>query len=65
MAHDEPNEPMPLVLLAETEHFAVLVGEDEDGEPIYNLELGSMTLHMFREEWDELVTVIAEANQHI
>jgi hypothetical protein len=65
MAHNDPNELTPLVILAETEHFAVLVGEDEDGEPVYNLELGSMTLHMFREEWDELVTVIAEANRNI
>lgn len=65
MAYDDPNEPMPLVLLAETEHFAVLVGDDEDGEPVYNLELGSMTLHLFREEWDELVAVITEANDRV
>jgi hypothetical protein len=65
MAYDDHNEPAPLVILAETEHFAVLVGEDEDGEPVYNLELGSMTLHLFREEWDELVAVITEANDNI
>jgi hypothetical protein len=65
MAYDDQHEPAPLVILAETEHFAVLVGDDEDGEPVYNLELGSMTLHMFREEWDELVAVINEANDNI
>jgi hypothetical protein len=65
MAYDDQNESTPLVILAETEHFAVLVGDDEDGEPVYNLELGSMTLHMFREEWDELVAVINEANDNI
>lgn len=50
-----------LEVLAETEHFAVLLGEDEDGEPVYNVELGMVTLHLFSEEWRELVQLIREA----
>jgi hypothetical protein len=59
--HDED----PLAVLAETENFAVLVGENLDSEDVYNIELGNVTLHLFREEWQELVELIkmAEANQ--
>lgn len=55
--HDEA----PLTVLAESERFAVLLGEDEEGEPIYNLELGMVTLHFFLDEWRELVELIREA----
>jgi hypothetical protein len=60
-SHDED----PLVVLAETENFAVLVGENLDNEDIFNIELGNVTLHLFREEWQELVELIktAEANR--
>ncbi|HLV44415.1 MAG TPA: hypothetical protein VKY39_05630 [Aggregatilineales bacterium] len=61
MAQQNPNEEVPLELLAETESFAVLVGEDDDGERIYNVELGGVTLHLFREEWNELVQLVKEA----
>lgn len=50
-----------LRLLAETEDYAVLVGEDSDGEKVYNVELGSVTLHLFEEEWEELVSLILSA----
>lgn len=52
-----------LEVLAETEHFAVLLGEDEDGETVYNVELGMVTLHLFAEEWRELVQLIREAER--
>ncbi len=54
-------EESDLEVLAETEHFAVLRGEDEDGELVYNVELGMVTLHLFSEEWRELVQLIREA----
>lgn len=61
MTQQNPNDDMPLELLAETESFAVLAGEDEDGERIYNVELGGVTLHLFREEWNELVQLVKDA----
>jgi hypothetical protein len=59
--NQENGDDSPLVLLAETENYAVLLGDDADSEPIYNVELGSVTLHLFREEWDELVSLITQA----
>jgi hypothetical protein len=55
------NHEDPLVVLAETENYAVLVGENIDDEDIYNIELGNVTLHLFREEWQELVELIKVA----
>jgi hypothetical protein len=59
--YDEGEE---LVLLAETDNYAVLLGEDRDGEEVYNIELGTVTLHLFEEEWEELVELIKAAAQH-
>ena len=42
-------------VLAESSNFVAWVSEDPDGETTYHLELGLVTLHFFREEWDELL----------
>ena len=47
--------------LAETEHYLVWETRDPDGEAIFHLELGSATLHFFREEWDEFVQLMKVA----
>ncbi len=60
---NRPNDDDGLTLLAETENYAVLMGEDQDGEQVYNVELGSVTLHLFREEWNELVQLIKDASR--
>jgi hypothetical protein len=58
-AFDE--EDARLEMLAESENFAVFAGRDMDGERVYNIELGSVTLHLFEEEWDELITLLRQA----
>jgi hypothetical protein len=59
---DQFGDPAELELLFETENYAVLRGEDSDGEDIYNIELGTLTLHLFEEEWEELVLLIRSAS---
>ena len=46
----EPNEDT----LALTETFEAWVSIDPEGERIYHLDTGSVTLHFLQEEWDEL-----------
>jgi hypothetical protein len=61
---DEPfNDDEALIVIAETENYAVLVGKDLDGEKVFNLELGPMTVHFFEEEWEELVGLIRSASR--
>ncbi len=50
-------DEMDATLLAETENFMVWTSET-DGEKLIHLELGSATLHLLSEEWDELLTLV-------
>jgi hypothetical protein len=61
--HDLNPDDGDLVLLAETESYAVMVADDVDGETVYNIQLGPVTLHLFEEEWDELIQLVRRATQ--
>lgn len=41
--------------IAETENYIAWVAEEPDGETTYHLELNNITLHFFREEWEEFL----------
>jgi hypothetical protein len=41
--------------LAETTNFIAWKVTEPDGEVTYHLELGTVTLHFFLEEWKELI----------
>jgi hypothetical protein len=49
--HREPETQT----LAETENYAVWKADEPDGETTYHLELNNITVHFFREEWDEFL----------
>ncbi len=44
--------------LSETKNFEIWVAEEPDGETTFHLELGLVTLHLFKEEWEEFVELI-------
>ena len=52
-----------LIILAETERFSVWQAEDPEGETTYNIELGSVTVHLFREEWEEFLALIGQVEE--
>ncbi len=58
---DHDDNDMGLTIVAETENYAVLLGQDLDGQPVYNLELGNVTLHLYQDEWEELLELITTA----
>ncbi|MEE8121916.1 MAG: hypothetical protein V3T55_10325 [Anaerolineales bacterium] len=45
-------------ILSETTNFIVWMAEEPDGETTYHIELGTVTLHFFREEWDEFLEAV-------
>jgi len=45
-------------ILAETQNYIVWTADEPDGETTYNVELGTVTLHFFKEEWDEFLKLI-------
>ena len=53
------NNPEPETeTLAETESFLAWKAEEPDGETTYHLDINNVTLHFFKEEWDEFLELI-------
>jgi hypothetical protein len=44
-------------LLAETENYMVWTSE-VDGENLYHVELGGVSVHLTEEDWEELITLM-------
>lgn len=42
-------------VIAETDEYMAWKAEEPDGETTYHLELNNVTLHFFREEWQEFL----------
>jgi hypothetical protein len=53
-------EDLSIDILSETENFSIWRAEEPDGETTYNLELGTVTVHFFREEWSEFLKLVGE-----
>lgn len=53
---DAPNNA-----IAETENYLVWEVREPDDETTFHVELGAVTLHFFREEWDEFLQLIKVA----
>ena len=64
MNRRENEEVMPMtdenapVTTTIAENYMVWKAEEPDGETTYHLELGTVTLHFFQEEWNELLEVV-------
>jgi hypothetical protein len=53
------TEPEPKTeTMAETESYLAWKAEEPDGETTYHLELNNVTVHFFKEEWDEFLDLI-------
>lgn len=51
---DEKTELM-VDTLVETDNFSVWRADEPDQESTYHLELNNVTVHFFREEWEEFI----------
>lgn len=49
--------------LAVTENYAAWISNEPDGEVVYHLELGAVTVHLFAEEWEEVIELVRAAAQ--
>jgi hypothetical protein len=52
------NEDLSTETLAETPRYLIWQAEEPDGEQTIHIELGTVTLHFFKEEWDEFLELI-------
>jgi len=53
-----PQPDIKTTILAETQNYIAWTADEPDGETTYNVELGNVTLHFFREEWEEFLQLI-------
>jgi len=45
-------------IIAETENYLAWQAEEPDGEVTFHQELNSVTIHFFREEWEEFLKLV-------
>lgn len=57
------SDDIPTGTLAETANYMVWLSDEPDGETVFHLELGAVTLHFFQEEWDEVLDLIEKARR--
>lgn len=57
------SNEIPTDTLAETANYVAWASQEPDGETVFHLELGAVTLHFFKEEWDEVVLLVQQAAQ--
>lgn len=61
--HMNNENDLEIETLAETENYVAWISHEPDGEDVYHLELGAVTLHFFKEEIDEVFQLVAEINE--
>jgi hypothetical protein len=54
---DDSYEPKTTTI-AETDNYLAWQAEEPDGETTYHLELNNVTLHFFKEEWQEFLDLV-------
>ncbi len=47
-------------VLAETENYSIVLLRDPAGETIYDLNIDQITIHLLKEDLDELVELIGQ-----
>jgi hypothetical protein len=56
-----PDESNSVDFLAETENFEIYSTDDPEDDRMYHIDLGRLTLHLYTDEWEELVALIKKA----
>lgn len=59
------NDEFEPEIVAETENLIVWRSTDESVGYMYHLELGTISMHLMPEEWDELVLLIQSAAKEV
>jgi hypothetical protein len=52
--HDNPKTQT----IVETDQYIVWKSDEPDGEMVYHIEVNNVTLHFFKEEWEEFLELM-------
>lgn len=59
MSQEMESPDLHTEVIAETDNYLAWRADEPDGESTYHLELNNLTVHFFREEWDELKELVS------
>jgi hypothetical protein len=49
------NPELNIKTIVETDNYSAWQADEPDGEATYHLELNNVTVHFFKEEWEEFL----------
>lgn len=52
------DKDLPTHVLSETDNYVIYTADEFDGETTYHVELDKVTLHFFKEEFEEFVRLV-------
>lgn len=52
------NSELNIETLVETDNYTIWQANEPDGESTFHLELNNVTIHFFKEEWEEFVELV-------
>jgi len=47
-------------VLAETDHFSIVLMRDPEGEYLYDINMDQVTIHLIQEDYDEFLALVAQ-----
>ncbi len=47
-------------VLAETDHFSIVLMRDPEGEYLYDINMDQVTIHLIQEDYDEFLALAAQ-----
>jgi len=58
MTNETPE--LETTIIAETDNYLAWTAEEPDGERTFHLDINNVTVHFFKEEWDEFLILVKE-----
>jgi hypothetical protein len=52
------DDEAPTTVMSETDNYVIYSAEEFEGETTYHVELDKVTLHFFKEEFEEFVKLV-------
>jgi hypothetical protein len=52
------TDDLNIETIVETDNFTIWRADEPDDESTYHLELNNITIHFFKEEWDEFIQLV-------
>jgi hypothetical protein len=52
------TDDLNIETIVETDNFTIWRADEPDDESTYHLELNNITVHFFKEEWDEFIQLV-------